>query len=108
MVRHIGRPRLKVRSFGLPYLQRNGKTDGSKASTYNVASPSFIAELPLHDGSPTRVATRRAKRSLKIFAPNCEANSSRRLTSELTLNSQKRWPTYREITVRFIILHTDA
>ena len=34
-------------------------------------------------------------------------NSSRRLTSELTLNSQKRWPIYREITVRFIILHTD-
>ena len=35
-------------------------------------------------------------------------NSSRRRTSELTLNSQKRWPTYREITVRFIILHRDA
>ena len=35
-------------------------------------------------------------------------NSSRRLTSELTLNSQKRWRTYREITVRFVILHTDA
>jgi hypothetical protein len=53
-------------------------------------------------------AQKRARKHTERQDDSGHDNSSRRLTSELTLNNQKRWPAFREITVRFIILHTGA